>query len=413
MTTATWPLPCEETVTPDDQESLAACVRDAYRAERAVYPVGGGTSLDFGLPPTRSGIALVTEQLDQVVDYPSRDMTITVEAGVRIATLAAVLAEESQWLPLDIPQADRATLGGVLATNTSGPRRYGMGTARDYVIGVRAVDGRGIAFQAGGRVVKNVAGYDFCKLLVGSLGTIGVITQVTLKLRPRPAASRLMLCHLDEPARIDGLLTRLVHSQTTPSAIAWIAGPHWREGPAGIAPETAEGCLVVGLEGTVDEVEWMTQQLDREWREQAVERFATLAEEETGAAWSALTEFPAVAGAPLVAKITTLPSGLPAMVALVRQLDPQASILAHAGNGVVLVRFSQFEAADVTEWLIGRLQPAARKEGGSVVVLSSQLPDLTRQAVWGHHDAAAPVMETVRAAFDPRGILNPGRFVYG
>src|SRR5690606_32325083 len=119
--------------------------------------------------------------LNRVIDYPARDMTITVEAGITWEQLEAELAKEGQWLPVDVARAEAATVGGAIACNTSGPRRFGYGTLRDYVIGIHAVDGQGMQFKGGGRVVKNVAGYDFCKLLTGSFGTLAVITQVTLK----------------------------------------------------------------------------------------------------------------------------------------------------------------------------------------------------------------------------------------
>ncbi|HEY2147298.1 MAG TPA: FAD-binding oxidoreductase, partial [Pirellulales bacterium] len=147
-----------ETITPADQAELAAAVRAAFEAGTPVYPVGGGTSLNYGLPRARPGIELSLAKLNRVIDYPARDMTITVEAGITIAALAATLAAERQRLPIDAPNADRATLGGVIATNWSGPLRYGHGTIRDYVIGISAVDGRGVPFKGGGRVVKNVAG---------------------------------------------------------------------------------------------------------------------------------------------------------------------------------------------------------------------------------------------------------------
>src|SRR5207253_9213768 len=124
--------------------------------------------------------------LAEVIDYPARDMTITVQAGITLARLQALLATEKQRLPVDVPHPDRATLGGALATNASGPRRLGFGTLRDYVIGMTVVNDEGQEVKAGGRVVKNVAGYDLCKLHVGALGTLGVISQATLKLRPRP-----------------------------------------------------------------------------------------------------------------------------------------------------------------------------------------------------------------------------------
>src|SRR5262249_39620905 len=148
--------------------------------------------LNFGLPPTRPGIAVDLRGLAQVIDYPARDMTITVQAGVTLAQLREVLAAENQRLPIDVPRAEQATLSGALAANVSGPRRYGFGTLRDYVIGISVVNDEGQEVKAGGRVVKNVAGYDLCKLHIGALGTLGIITQVTLKLKPRPEETALV-----------------------------------------------------------------------------------------------------------------------------------------------------------------------------------------------------------------------------
>src|SRR6516164_4771035 len=165
---------------------LGELVRSAAAAGQGVYPIGGGTRLHLGYPPTKPGVAVDLRGLDQVLDYPARDMTITVQAGITMANLQTLLAKENQQLPVDVPLADRATLGGAIATNASGPRRYGYGTLRDYVIGISAINDEGHEIKAGGRVVKNVAGYDLCKLYIGSLGTLGVITQVTLKLKPRP-----------------------------------------------------------------------------------------------------------------------------------------------------------------------------------------------------------------------------------
>src|SRR5262249_25511784 len=136
--------------------------------------------LHIGFPPTRSGIGVDLRRLDQVIDFPARDMTVTVQSGITIAKLQALLKGERQQLPVDIPMAEQATLGGALATNASGPRRYGYGTLRDYVIGISAVNDEGQEIKAGGRVVKNVAGYDLCKLYIGSSWTFAVITHVTL-----------------------------------------------------------------------------------------------------------------------------------------------------------------------------------------------------------------------------------------
>jgi glycolate oxidase FAD binding subunit len=413
MSIVTEALPLTETLAPEDQAALAKVVAAAHAAGTAMYPIGGGTSLDYGLPATMPGVGISLAKLKRVVDYPARDMTITVEAGITLEELAETLAAERQWLPLDVPRTDEATLGGLVATAFSGPRRYGYGTMRDYVIGISAVDGQGMPFKAGGRVVKNVAGYDFCKLLTGSLGTLGVISQVTLKIRPQPQVSALLVADLDELSAAEKLLAKLVESVATPTAVELLVGPQWRELPSlGLLAAGSMGRLVVGLEGTAAEVTFMIQALCDEWREQGVTSTRALFDEQAKALWHDLAESPALPDAPLVLKASLLPSRVAKYVALLLEIDPQVSIQAHAGNGIVIARFGAFDTSDVSRVLIGRLQPAAVLAGGHAVILSSTLAGLTRQAVWGGADADVAWMQRVKSQFDPKGLLNPGRFVY-
>ncbi len=413
MSVVTDSLPLTETLVPDDQAALASAIADAHASGTAIYPIGGGTSLDYGLPATTPGLGISVAGLNRIIDYPARDMTITVEAGMTLGELAATLAAERQWLPVDLPERDTATLGGAIATAFSGPRRYGYGTLRDYVIGISAVDGRGMTFKAGGRVVKNVAGYDFCKLLTGSLGTLGVISQVTLKIRPLPQDSALVVCDLHDLASAEKLLAAIVESATTPTAVELLAGPHWRDHAAlGLLTAGAHGRLVVGLEGTTGEVAWMVGKLTEEWTALGATHIRAVYDESARALWRDLAEFPALPDATLVLKATVLPSRVAEYAALLTEFDPEVSIQAHAGNGIVLARFASFDAADVSRVLVGRLQPAASLAGGHAVILSSTLAGLTRQAVWGAADADVAWMEKVKRQFDPKGLLNPGRFVY-
>ena len=418
-------LPLTEVFSPDTQEELAAVVRRADESRTPIYPLGGGTSLDFGLVPKTPGWGLSLARLNRIVDYPARDMTITVEAGITMSALAETLAGEGQRLPIDAPHAGSvtgggATLGGVVATNTSGPRRYGCGTIRDYVIGISAVDGRGVPFKGGGRVVKNVAGYDFCKLLTGSLGTLAVITQVTLKLKPLAEAAAFVVCDVSDLDRAETLLAGLVQSQTTPTAIELLCGPAWNDDAAlGSAPPRTVARLAVGLEGTRAEVEWMVEQLSREWRESGVTTGRAIAvKEEVDGVWQWLTEFPADDGplvfkAPLVLKASVLPSQVCNYCRLLREIDPGCSIQSHAGNGIVLARLAEFTPADSGRVLIAGLQPAATACGGHVVVLSCVgAAEMTRQAIWGGAGDDTAVMRAVKQQFDPHDLLNPGRFVY-
>ncbi len=401
-------LPLEDTAHPTTQDDVAAAVRQAFQAKSPMYVIGGGTSLDFGLPARTPGVGVILSGLNKIVDYPARDMTVTVEAGATMEALAEVLRNEGQRLPIDAPNRDAATLGGVLATNTSGPRRFGFGTMRDYVIGIRAVDGRGVPFRGGGRVVKNVAGYDFCKLLTGSLGTLGAVVEVTLKLKPQPESSVLIACNMPAIEQAEKLLRSLVSSRTRPCAVEWVVGPEWEQ----LLPAESAGALVVGLEGSQDEVRWMSGQLTSEWHEQGVSEIRTFADADAERLWQTLTEFPAAGDAAVTVKMSLKPNSVAQTMTRLQRFDNSCSVQAHAASGVLIAQFAEFSPDHVARLLVGDLQPAAAKDGGSCVILASRIDGLTRQAIWGPPPAALPLMRKVRDAFDPHHLLNPGRFVY-
>ena len=179
-------------VFPGSIDEAAACVAAAADGGVAVIPWGGGTAVDAGAPPAAVGIVLALSRLSGLVEHEPGDLTATVGAGMTVGALQTALRERGQWLSLDPPDADRATLGGVVAANAFGPRRHLYGTMRDLLIGVTVVTADGAVVRGGGKVVKNVAGYDLPKLFVGSYGTLGVIVEVTVKLRPCPEDERLL-----------------------------------------------------------------------------------------------------------------------------------------------------------------------------------------------------------------------------
>lgn len=407
-------LPVKTVHSPSDAGGVVEILRDCIASRTPVYPVGGGTALDFGLPAKMPGVGLSLAGMSRVIDYPARDMTVTVEAGIRVAELQKLLATERQRLPVDAPQHEQATLGGIIATNTSGPRRYGNGTLRDYVIGVSAVDGHGTAFKAGGRVVKNVAGYDFCKLLTGSLGTLAVITQVTLKVKPQPERSAFVATAFRDLDHAELLLGALAESRTAPAAIELLCGPAWKNDPAfGDLLPGERGFVAVGVEGTDPEVRWMIGKLIEELNKVEPAKSREVAPGETASVWERLAEFPASGDAPLTLKVCVPLSEVVAIIESILAADPHCSIQAHAGNGVVVARFAEFSSAAFSKVLIGSLHPAAQQRGGSVTVLRSANPaELTHQAAWGSLGDSAMLMEAVKRQFDPHGLFNPGRFVY-
>ncbi len=420
MSSTTVSLPLSETYEPGDLDELLDLVAQAYRTGTPVYPIGGGTSLDYGLPAKQEGWGLSLGRLTQVIDYPARDMTVTLQAGATMQALAELLAEEGQQLPVDVPHPPAATIGGVIATNFNGPRRLGYGAIRDQVIGIQAVDGRGKPFKGGGRVVKNVAGYDFCKLLTGSLGTLGVITQVTLKLRPIAERTACLLAAVGDGEQAERHLAALIDSRVTPAAVELLSGPAWREDPAlpavGTGPAASDRSdvtfLAVFLEGTRDEVAWMRGCLADEWRQQGLQETRELLDEEAHGLLRRVADFPS-GEAPLVLGGSVVPSHTTRLMEAARHIDPTVSLLAHAGNGSVFMRFSEFPAEGLARTVVGKLQAIAGSGHGHVEVLSNPAgAEMTHQSVWGGIDVPFDLMTEIKNQFDPRNVLNPGRFVY-
>ena len=393
-------------VRPASVAELGDIVRRTAGKNGAIYPIGGQTQLDLGNPPTKPGIAVDMRGLDQVIDFPARDMTVTVQAGITIAKLQALLAPENLQLPIDVPQPERATLGGVIVTNVSGPRRLGYGTLRDYVIGISAINDAGNEFKAGGRVVKNVAGYDLCKLLVGSLGTLGVITQVTLRLRPLPEETALISLGV-EAAELAGLLDQLHSSRTRPVCVDLLNQPAAQQAfaHAQLPPPQSPWALIVGFEGNATAVDWQVQQLVKELgtSHSLDARVSATAR----ALWRGLVEWKSLATPLFVFKVNTLPSAVAWSCSAYSAAPARHMIHAHAGSGIIYDL--QFTVPEIKECAISDAPPES-----TTLVLKCPLEWKSVTGVWGNTPPAdIGLMRQVKNRFDPRRVFNPGRFVDG
>lgn len=403
----------QEIWTPTSQAELARWLtRNAGETRRPVLPVGGRTALGQGYGPQDATVAVNLTQLTQVVDYPARDMTITVEAGIRIDHLSQLLASEGQRLAVDIPQPERATLGGAIATNVSGPRRYGLGTLRDYVIGISAVDARGRAFKAGGRVVKNVAGYDLCKLLVGSLGSLALITQVTLKLKPLPETSALYWLPVADLEVADRLLAGMVSSRTRPVALELLS----EATASSIARQTNiqvranSPVLVIGMEGARSEVQWQLEVLAAELES----RDSTLARSYIGddalPLWSALTDYQVASEEPASIKANILPSKVTAFMS--EAIAMGIAVQSHAGNGIVHGHLpDSVSTADQAAAMILPLRQSAAGFGGNLMVTHCDPGWKNELKLFGHDESATGWMRSLKRKLDPDDLLCPGRFL--
>ncbi len=394
---------------PASTEEVVAGVRAAGAAGLALVPAGHATHLDIGHPPRRYDAALSTRRLNRVVAHDAADMTITVEAGATLAALARALAAERQWLPLDPARADDMTVGGLVAADRSGPLRCAYGKVRDWLIGVKVVTADGALLQGGGRVVKNVAGYDLPKLFAGSFGTLGAIVEATFKVRPLPDRQALFVW----PAAT--LTQALAHAVT---ALASPVCPVLIEAVNEPAAESlglhAGPCLVIGCAGAPAHLE----EQERRMRALSGATAQRLCDERTPALRRALSDFsqPGNDDA-LVARLSALPSALAALLPLVEEAATARRIVAeiamHAASGVAWCQLLGAPGTEALAVVAGWLRAAARARGAWVVF--EALPAALRGRVdpWGFSAPALRLMSGVKRALDPAGVFSPGRFVGG
>ena len=402
-------------VRPSSAAQVAAVLAACAELGVAVVPRGGGTKLALGGLPWAADVVLETGGLDQIEAYNPGDLTLGVQAGMPLAALQQRLGAERQFLPLDPPFAERATIGGVLATNGAGPRRVLNGTLRDLVIGaeVAGVDGR--VTKSGGMVVKNVTGYDLHKAHIGALGTLGIVTRVNLKVAPLPAAERTAVYGFVEPSLAGMAVGRIVEASVTPSGVDLID----RRLVVGSVQIDAPWLLAVRISGTAAGVD-AQHDIVAAAVGPKVGRGADLTDEAQAAFWRAavaVAEPPEQAEPYAVCRISALSSQIPSLLGsaleAARSAGLEARAAAQAVNGVARVRFTGATEAGSLCAAITELRRAARHLDASVVVEAAP-PDVKRGVdVWGLRSdgATLELMRALRRSFDPRQILNPGRFV--
>lgn len=375
---------------PRSADEVVSLIRDARERRLAVAPRGSGTWTGAGNPPRTVDVVLWTTGLDRVVEYQPDDYAVTVQAGLRLADLQRVLAERNQWVPLDPPGGDAATVGGVLATRRSGPRRLLYGTPRDLTVGVDAVLGTGDPYRAGGRVMKNVAGYDVVKLLIGSLGTLGVITQATLRTFARPEARRTLCASAASLRDAFDLAASALGARVFPAAVEVVRGVAGFPGPT----------VLVLLEGFREVVERQALELRSRWPP-----ITTLDGAAHDAAWAEWARARASGPARLAVAV---PPGRAADAAEVAA-GVGGAVLAHAGSGVIV---AVLESADGLAAVVSDLRARIALLGGRVVVETAPPEAKHGLDVWGEVPGLE-FMRRIKRTLDPDAILNPGRYVAG
>ena len=377
-------------VSPTSAEELASELREADAAGKSVVPIGGGTQLDLGMPPARVDLGLETTGLNRVVEYEPADLTVTVEAGMRFAELQRILGEQGQLLALDPPLEDGATIGGAIATNASGPQRFAYGTARDLVIGTRVANPDGTVTHAGGRVVKNVAGYDLNKLYIGSLGTLAVLVELSFKLAPIPPSTATISGTFSSPSAASAVIGAVVRSPLSPLAIELLGSRR----------------VVFHVGGYPQAVERQVRDLSALVEQHGGQPEQAVWEEVVGPRKAARRRDVVVKAAAPISTSTRLVEILERHLAA---LNPR--VWAHAGNGVA---YAACDApSDVAALRAARREVLALGDNASLVI--ERCPTRLKREidVWGEPAASIGLMRAIKARLDPKSTLNPGRYVGG
>lgn len=407
-------------VFPATVDELSRCLAVATAENLSVVPWGGGTAMALGGVPSRVDLVVGLCRLNRVVEYVPADLTISVQAGITLSTLQHTLHPYRQLLPVEAPSPERATIGGCVAVSTHGPLRTRYGAVRDLLLGTQVVHADGTVTRGGGKVVKNVTGYDMPKLYAGSLGTLGIITEASFRLFPAPRAEATWCIRCLSAAHAVDTALDILASSVVPNRVELLGGDA-RQALSPILGQPAQGgvLLAVSIGGVPDGVEQQGRRLETlpGVRGQIMGR---LEEELHNRFWRAVIDLPltlwkAAGGRALGLKVSCLPSDGAKLVSIVENVASQYrlsyTLVGGVGHGVLHVVLAGVNREVAGRVLDGVRQGATALGGACVVerVDPALKPGLD---IWGPV-ANMDLMAGLKGAFDPKGILNPGRFVGG
>jgi glycolate oxidase FAD binding subunit len=431
---------------PASAEEVAEIIRFSALEKLALIPCGHRTKLAIGMPPSRYDIALDVTALNQIAHYDPGDLTLSIDAGTPLAKLNAVLFEHKQFLPLLVPWYSRTTIGGTIASGIESPLRQFYGTARDFLIGAEFIDGTGKLCKSGGRVVKNVTGYDLHKLLVGSLGTLAVITRLNFRTFPSPLASRGFVASFANAEGALALRSAITESPLSPLTLD-VLSPGLAQifsTRTPVTPEVAvfadenhrtdqnslpqignwfrpdEWQLCAAFAGTPEVLNRYTRDLTRLAEQSRVTSTAILDDSTRPAVWGRLRESLSMllesSPATAIFKISVLPSQHAALFANLRQIADRAALshalVARAGSTIYFALLPSSANKETTAQLArGATQifDSISSASGNATLLFAPRALKQYVSVWGPPRPDLALMRRLKTAFDPQNILAPGR----
>ena len=404
-------------VLPASVQEIQDVLQFAVEQNLSIMPAGAGTKLGIGNLPQEVDVVLATTHLNHVVEYEPADLTVTVEAGIRLRDLQTALAKHRQYLALNPPYADRCTIGGVVATNASGSFRLRHGTARNQVLGLRVVRADGTVVKSGGKVVKNVAGYDLNKLYIGGFGTLGIITEVTLKLSPIPVRQAILTADFQNIQDAVDTGLAIVGSQTLPMFVNLFVNADPTRAETEAPTDEDKPMLVVGFGGDPETVAWQLTQCQGIMEQNGAIGVTIVEDASLQHLQEAVQEFSAENKNTerVVAKLNLKRTDLTEFAAQIVEANwtHDVQIMALLGSGVLYVTIpvaSDTDYPSLANALTQLRQTAMSTQGNLIIEVAP--PELKRRIdVWGSVEGTLSLMKQIKAKFDPTGLLNPGRFV--
>ena len=423
-------------VRPGSSEEIVQVVKFAAAEKLAMVVMGSRTKLGIGLPPRQFDLALDMTRLNRVLAYDPGDLTLSIEAGVPLCDVQRTLAEHGQFLPLEVPFMNRTTVGGTIASGADSSLRQFYGTARDYILGLEFVTGEGIAAKSGGRVVKNVTGYDIHKLLAGSLGTLGVITRINLRTFPRPSNIRGFVASFDTCEGVLGLRNRVAKSPLTLLTLE-ILSPRATEllaGAAGarIEPNPLPASLLSSKHWTLSASftgnDNVVTRCERELREMAQlsgsNNAEIVEEKQMAGVFGRQREFVPImlesSAATTILKMSVLPSRMADLLGVAGEAADESAVpWAAMARGVGVIYFALMPE-EMTEKTLKKVGEAANKISVACASLDGNVtiawcPSEWKPAlnIWGPNRSDFELMRKLKKLFDPCDVFSPGRFAGG
>jgi len=406
----------KEVVTPEDVDEVASVLKRANEERLGVLVVGGGSKLSMGMKPKKYDIALSTSRLGGVLEFSPEDFTVTVGGGMKLKELQEFLGKENQFLPIDAPYYNDATIGGIVAANTNGPRRFHYGAIRDLILGAKFVSGSGIPYDFSGKVVKNVAGYRVRSFLTGSMGTLAVITELTLKTYPlqeKEASVIALYESADEALKSAIELSKKDFSYTAIEVLGKKVS-NLMEERHGIGANDLYA-LVVRLEGFGDLVEEHSKAVEEGLKGSA--RTITLNGKEHFSLWGFIQDVQGnlpKGGEKVLLRIGVPRSSSPAIFkkaeGVLSEFDP--FVWLHEETGIVYAAVTGGDPKELKKGIV-KLRKESEKLDGYLVVESAPVELKEMVDVWGDVGEALELMRGLKEVFDPNYVLSPGRFVGG